>query len=242
MTVNRPPRLCAVVPAAGSGRRFGGELPKQYLSLHGRTVLERTLQLLLSIDRIDRIVLVVAADDQRWRALPLCGDARIVIATGGDERCHSVLNGLAALRGDEPDWVLVHDVARPCCPRADIERLLDALLDHPVGGLLAAPVSDTLKRADADGRVVETVDRSLLWSALTPQLFRYALLRDALSDAMTQGRLVTDEAQAVELAGHAPQLVDGSRRNIKITRREDLALAGYYLSDLFADAGDSTVE
>lgn len=230
-----PSRIAAVVPAAGSGRRFGAELPKQYQVLHGRTVLEHTLALLLSVERIERVVLVVAGDDRRWRQLPLCGDARITVVTGGEERCHSVLNGIASLQGDAPDWVLVHDVARPCCPRADIERLIDELTDDAVGGLLAAPVSDTLKRGGVDRRVVETVDRSALWSALTPQLFRFELLRTALSDALAHGRLVTDEAQAVELAGLSPRLIDGSRCNIKITRREDLALAAYYLSAQFAN-------
>ncbi len=229
--MNSRSRYCAVVPAAGSGRRFGGELPKQYLMLHGRTVLEHTLQLLLSIPRIERVVLVVAADDARWRALPICADARVTVTTGGAERCHSVLNGLSPLQADAPDWVLVHDVARPCCPRIDIEQLIDQLAGHPVGGLLAAPVSDTLKRAGAGEQVVETVDRASLWAALTPQLFRFELLHGALSDALAGQRLVTDEAQAIELAGLAPQLIKGSRRNIKITRREDLALAAYYLAN-----------
>lgn len=240
--MNRSPRLCAVVPAAGSGRRFGGELPKQYLMLQGRTVLEHTLALLLSIERIERVVLVVAADDQRWRALPVCRDARVNVVAGGEERCHSVLNGLVHLQADAPDWVLVHDVARPCCPRADIERLIDRLLEDPVGGLLAAPVSDTLKRGDENQTVVDTVDRSMLWAALTPQMFRFDLLRQSLAAALSGGRLVTDEAQAVELAGLSPKLVDGSRRNIKITRREDLALADYFLGHNEPANPDDAVE
>lgn len=222
----------ALVPAAGVGRRFGGDVPKQYLPLLGRTVMEHSLELLLGIAQIERIVVAVHADDTRWQALSLFDDARIETVTGGDERCHSVRNGLAHIGGHYPDceWVLVHDVARPCCPHGDIEKLLWQLADHPVGGLLAVPVSDTLKRVDAMQQVQETVDRSALWQALTPQLFRLRLLSDALEFCLGRGALVTDEAQALEAVGLVPEVVEGSRRNIKITRPEDLALAEYFLS------------
>lgn len=222
----------AVVPAAGIGRRFGGDLPKQYLSLHGATVMEHTLRLLLAVERLRRIVVVVHPDDDRWRGLDVFADTRIVTAAGGDERCDSVLNGLLHLEklGERSEWVLVHDVARPCCPRGDIEKLLDELVSHPVGGLLAAPVSDTIKRVDSARQVDETVDRAALWQALTPQLFRFPLLRDALSHCAGLGQAVTDEAQAMEALGWRAQVVEGSRRNIKITRPEDLALAEYYLA------------
>lgn len=225
-------RCAAIVPAAGLGRRFGGGLPKQYLPLAGSTVLEQTLQLLLGIDALHTLVLVVHPEDRRWQQLPLCRHPRVVIAEGGAERCHSVRNGLARLDalGAAGDWLLVHDVARPCCPRNDIERLLGALAGHPVGGLLAAPVTDTLKRGDAAGAVAETVDRNRLWAALTPQLFRRDLLRRALDQSLARGELVTDEAQAIEALGLRPQLVEGSRRNLKITRPEDLPLADYFLS------------
>ena len=230
--MNASATYSAVVPAAGFGRRFGGDTPKQYLPLHGSTVLEQTLALLLSLPQLRRVVLVLHPEDRRWREMPLCADARVVIADGGDERCHSVRNGLQKLIGlnAASDWVLVHDVARPCCPRSDVERLLAQLAEHPVGGLLATPVSDTLKRADAQRQVEETVDRSELWAALTPQLFRFHLLRDALDHCRARGVLVTDEAQALEAMGLKPQLVEGSRHNLKITRPEDLALAEYYLA------------
>jgi 2-C-methyl-D-erythritol 4-phosphate cytidylyltransferase len=226
----------AVVPAAGTGRRFGAAIPKQYLPLHGATVLEHSLQLLLNIAQLDRIVVALHPEDERWRELPVFADPRIEVVAGGDERCHSVLSGLQQLErgGAVPEWVLVHDVARPCCPRADIERLLAQLAQHPVGGLLAVPASDTIKRVDGARQIVETVDRSWLWQAQTPQLFRYRLLLDALSHCLGLGMTVTDEAQAVEALGWEAQVVEGSKRNIKITRPEDLALAEFFLRDAAA--------
>ncbi len=224
--------IIAIVPAAGTGRRFGGETPKQYLTLHGATVMEHTLALLLSQPQIGRVVVALHPDDTRWQALPVFDDARVERVAGGDERCHSVRNALAHVQKRHPDavWALVHDVARPCCPRGDIDKLISQLEFHPVGGLLAAPVSDTLKRVDAMQQVQETVDRASLWSALTPQLFRARLLLDALDFCLARDVLVTDEAQAMEAIGLSPQVVEGSRRNLKITRPEDLALAGYFLS------------
>jgi 2-C-methyl-D-erythritol 4-phosphate cytidylyltransferase len=223
----------AVVPAAGSGRRFGAAIPKQYLSLHGSTVLEHSLRRLLDVAQLQRIVVALSPGDDRWRGLDIFSDPRIEVVEGGDERCHSVLNGLLHLErgGAVPEWVLVHDVARPCCPPADIERLIAQLAQHPVGGLLAVPASDTIKRVDGARQVVETVDRTWLWQAQTPQLFRYHLLRDALSHCLGLGMTVTDEAQAVEALGWQAQVVEGSRRNIKITRPEDLALAEFFLQD-----------
>lgn len=223
----------AVVPAAGSGRRFGAALPKQYLTLHGATVLEHSLRLLLRVPQLRRIVVALAPDDERWRELAVFEDPRIEVAVGGEERCHSVLNGLRHLDagGAATEWVLVHDVARPCCPLQDILRLIDQLQRHPVGGLLAVPASDTIKRVDAARQIVETVDRSWLWQAQTPQLFRRQLLLDALSHCLGLGLAVTDEAQAVEALGWQAQVIEGSKRNIKITRPEDLALAEFFLRD-----------
>lgn len=226
-------RYSAIVPAAGSGRRFGSAIPKQYLPLHGATVLEHTLRLLLSLEQLERIVVVVAADDSRWRDMDVFAEPRIVTAVGGDERCHSVRNGLLKLSelDNGGDWVLVHDVARPCCPRADIEKLMLHLQPHPVGGLLAVPASDTIKRVDGARQIEETVDRSWLWQAQTPQLFRFHVLLDALNHCLGLGMHVTDEAQAVEALGWQAQVVEGSRRNIKITRPEDLALAEFFLQE-----------
>lgn len=227
------PSYSAIVPAAGSGRRFGSSTPKQYLPLHGASVMEHTLRLLLSIKQLQRIVVVVSADDVRWRELSVFADPRIVTAIGGSERCHSVRNGLEKLAelNAATDWVLVHDVARPCCLRADIEKLMVHLQPHPVGGLLAVPASDTIKRVDAAHQIEETVDRAWLWQAQTPQLFRFHVLLDAMNHCLGLGMHVTDEAQAVEALGWQAQVVEGSRRNIKITRPEDLALAEFFLQE-----------
>lgn len=221
----------AVVPAAGVGRRMGGDLPKQYLPLAGRTVLEHSLAVLLDCPRIAAVVVAVAAADPCWARIRRRLSRPVLQAEGGAERCHSVRNGLAALAGraGAADWVLVHDAARPCLRPEDLRRLMDELADDPVGGLLAAPALDTMKRAGPDGRVSATVDRAGLWHAQTPQMFRYGLLVGALDAALAAGRLVTDEAAALEAAGHAPRLVEGHPDNIKITRPGDLALAGFHL-------------
>lgn len=227
----------AVVPAAGTGARMGGTVPKQYLPLRGRTVLAHALRPLLDSDRLAGIVLVVSADDERWRAEAPAAGERLLVAEGGAERCHSVLAGLERLadRAAAGDWVLVHDAARPCLSDVDLDRLLDALVDEPVGGLLALPLSDTLKRADAAGRVDATLDRTGLWRAQTPQMFRFGLLRAALSLAVADGVLVTDEAAAMERAGHRPLLVAGSAGNVKVTGPGDLQLAEALLA-----AGEAT--
>ncbi len=223
----------AVVPAAGIGQRMGVAIPKQYLPLAGRPVIAHTLETLLRYPPLAGVVVAIGADDAWWPEIAANLNAvkplRVVI--GGAERGQSVLNGLEALRewADPDDWVLVHDAARPCLSTTDLDRLLAELADDPVGGLLAAPVRDTLKQADATGRVATTVDRSRLWHALTPQMFRLGLLRDALRDALARGLPVTDEAVAVEAAGFAPRLVEGRADNVKITRLEDLALAEFYL-------------
>lgn len=219
-------RAWAVVPAAGSGRRMGAAIAKQYLPLRGRPLLAHALAPLLATPRIEAVVLVVAPDDDRWHEVVPEG-ARLLTATGGAERCHSVLNGLAQLEGRAAaeDWVLVHDAARPCLAHGELEALFRELADDPVGGLLAVPLADTLKAADERHRVARTVPREGLWRALTPQMFRFGLLRAALRDAVTAGVLVTDEAAAMEHAGHRPALVAGRAANIKVTGPEDLALA-----------------
>lgn len=235
MNAPRRPFLWAVVPAAGIGRRMGAELPKQYLQLGGRTVLEHTLAALGGIDALAGVVVAIAADDPFWPRLSSGLSAKlscpVFTAPGGAERAESVANALAVLRerAAEHDWVLVHDAARPCVRREDLARLIAELRDDPVGGLLAVPVRDTMKQADTEQRCAATVDRSRLWHALTPQMFRLGALRDVLRAAHAAGMNVTDDASAMEYAGLRPRLVEGHADNLKITRPEDLALAEFHL-------------
>ncbi|GFE80777.1 2-C-methyl-D-erythritol 4-phosphate cytidylyltransferase [Steroidobacter agaridevorans] len=220
-------RFWVVVPAAGSARRMGAAVPKQYLPLAGRTVIEWSLAPFLAHARTVAIVVVLAEQDQRWPQIAIAGDAKIATAIGGAERMDSVLAGLRALqdRAAPDDWVLVHDAARPCLSAGDLDRLLNELSNDDVGGLLAAPVVDTLKRADDGGRVLQTVPREKLWRALTPQMFRRDLLQRALQSAQAKGLAVTDEAQAIEALGLQPKLVAGDSDNVKITLPEDLPRA-----------------
>jgi 2-C-methyl-D-erythritol 4-phosphate cytidylyltransferase len=222
------PQTWVIVPAAGSARRMGhGAVPKQYLPLAGRTVIEWSLRAFLARADCAAIVVALAADDSRWRELGVARDPRIVTTRGGLARADSVRAGLDALgpRADDRDWILVHDAARPCLRDEDLERLVERLVDDDVGGLLAAPVVDTLKRADPAERVLETVSRAELWRALTPQMFRCGLLRRALAEAAAQGVSVTDEAQAIEALGLRPRLVAGNADNMKITVADDLRRA-----------------
>ena len=225
MTAHELPPFWVVIPAAGIGSRMRADRPKQYLQLAGRTILEHTLDCFLDHPRLKGLVLSLAADDPYWPALPCATDPRIQRVEGGAERADSVLAGLLCLvelGAQAGDWVLVHDAARPNLARSDLDRLLAELADDPVGGLLAVPARDTLKRIGADGRVAETVDRSLIWQAYTPQMFRFAALHRALADALVAGVAVTDEASALEWVGQAPRLVEGRADNLKITRPEDL--------------------
>lgn len=227
-------RYWAMVPAAGAGKRMGSAIPKQYLPLAGQPVIAHTLDTLLRYPHFAGLVVAISAGDEWWPAVAagIATNKPLQIVTGGAERCHSVLNGLDALwqHAHPNDWVLVHDAARPCLTVSDLDRLLAELTNDPIGGLLAIPVRDTLKQTDAGQRVAATVDRSQLWYALTPQMFRLGILRDALQAALQSGLLVTDEAAAMEAAGFAPRLVEGRADNLKITRPEDLALAEFYLT------------
>ncbi len=223
----------AVVPAAGSGTRMRAHLPKQYLPLHGKTVIEHTLNRLCAHPAISGIVLALAENDQYWDSLGWICKKTCLRVAGGAERCHTVLNALDALEtvASPQDWVLVHDAARPCVRSEDIDRLIGEVKSHPVGGLLGVPVRDTMKRSDSAGCVQATLDRNSLWHALTPQMFRFELLCSALRRALEKGTLVTDESMALELLGMAPRLVEGHADNIKITRSEDLALAEFFMRE-----------
>jgi 2-C-methyl-D-erythritol 4-phosphate cytidylyltransferase len=200
--------------------------PKQYLRIAEKTVLEWSVGALLSRQDCAGVVVALAEGDEHWRQLSLRDEHRVITVTGGGQRTDSVAAGLEALASQcgEKDWVLVHDAARPCLSPHDLQQLIDALRDDEVGGLLAAPVVDTLKRSDGN-RVAQTVSREGLWRALTPQMFRYGLLRRALSEAKKKGMTVTDEAQAIEFLGLKPRLVPGNADNIKVTLVEDLKRA-----------------
>jgi 2-C-methyl-D-erythritol 4-phosphate cytidylyltransferase len=229
--MNTAVRRWAIVPAAGRGDRFGGRTPKQYTPLLGQPMLAWTLRALLAERSISGIVVALASGDRRWRRLPEARNPRVRSCLGGAQRESSVARALEALSGEacDADWVLVHDAARPCLRREDLTALLREVGDDPVGGLLAVPVSDTLKAVDDTGRAARTVAREGLWRALTPQMFRYGLLKRALALCLERERPVTDEASAIEALGLRPRLVRGHNDNIKVTSAEDASLAAAIL-------------
>ncbi|HVP34424.1 MAG TPA: 2-C-methyl-D-erythritol 4-phosphate cytidylyltransferase [Steroidobacteraceae bacterium] len=223
-----------VMPAAGSGRRFQGDVPKQYAPLMGRTVIEWALAPFLGDERCAHAVVVIAEADSIWpRVAARLAPERVSATPGGVERSDSVRRGLGKLAGRAAalDWVLVHDAARPCLEPADLARLISRVTDADRGGLLAAPAADTLKQArEASERaespaVARTIDRSGLWRALTPQMFRYGELCAALQEAYAAHRNPSDEAQALEWRGEHPLLVEGAPTNLKVTTSGDLKLA-----------------
>ena len=227
-------KLFALIPAAGSGSRMGGDLPKQYLPLAGKPLLYHALACLFRHAAIERIFVVLAAGDRHYAGYdwqPFAAKLEPLYC-GGETRAASVFNGLLAVRDviDDSDWVLVHDAVRPCLAPEVLERLIAALRDDQTGGLLALPVVDTLKRGDADAYVVQTEPREHLWQAQTPQMFRYRLLLEALhASGPVHG---TDEASAIEQLGLRPKLVVGDSRNLKVTYPQDLALAEVILKSM----------
>ena len=223
--------LWCVVPAAGRGTRVGGDCPKQYLPLAGRALILHTLERLALHPRIGGLLVALAADDTRWPGVHHLGGKPVLAAVGGGERADSVLAGLRALPADvaERDFVLVHDAARPCVRTADIDRLIEVAATAD-GGLLGAPLRDTLKRADEHNRSCLTEPRERRWRAFTPQMFRRGQLVAALETAAREGVVVSDEAMAMERAGHAPLLVEGAEDNIKVTTAADFALAEFLLA------------
>ena len=209
----------------------GQGAPKQYLEIQGKTILQHTLEKISRIESLDGIVLVLAENDSWWPQLDINISTPLLTVTGGAERANSVVNGLNALaeKAQDNDWVLVHDVVRPCVSVEEINSLIEALANNDTGGILAAPVTETLKEVSATNTdrktVARTVPRENYWLAKTPQMFRYGLLKAALEDALDKSASMTDEAHAMESAGHAVTLVQSSSDNIKITHEEDLLLA-----------------
>ncbi|ATM97102.1 2-C-methyl-D-erythritol 4-phosphate cytidylyltransferase [Yersinia frederiksenii] len=223
------PEIVAVLPAAGIGSRMQADCPKQYLIAGGKTIIEHAIFSLLNHPRIQRVIVVLHPQDQQFSSLSIAQDPRISVVHGGEQRADSVMAGLRY--AGRAEWVLVHDAARPCLHADDLERLLSIIEYSKVGGILAAPVRDTMKRSEAGVQAIaHTVDRQALWHALTPQLFPLELLKMCLSRALQDGAVVTDEASALEHCGYHPILVSGRSDNIKVTRPEDLALAEFYLT------------
>jgi 2-C-methyl-D-erythritol 4-phosphate cytidylyltransferase len=235
------PKNYVLIPAAGAGSRMGSELPKQYLPLLGKPLIHHTLSAFCTHPAVTRVVVAISPEDRFWEDYDSCdfADRVTVLRCGGDTRAATVLNTLQALSGElsEDDWVLVHDAARPCITTQLLDRLFTELLNDAVGGLLAVPVADTLKRADADQRVDHTEPRAGLWQAQTPQMFRYALLKQGLQAIGTDAP--TDEAQAVEHLGLSPKLVLGERNNLKVTFPEDLDMARMLLEARLLNTGRS---
>lgn len=222
----------AVVPAAGRGARFGGEVPKQYLEVAGEPLIVHTLRALCAHPGVDGAVVVLAEGDERWPGWAEIAGKPLLSCVGGGERADSVLAGLAALpdgvRAD--DFVLVHDAARPNLHPDDLTQLLERGRGDPVGAILAAPVRDTLKRAGDDAGIDATESRERLWRAFTPQLFRRLQLTRALEAARDEGVAVTDEAMAMERLGFRPLLIEGREDNLKVTTMADLALFEFLVS------------
>jgi 2-C-methyl-D-erythritol 4-phosphate cytidylyltransferase len=223
-------KFWGIVPAAGVGKRMQADRPKQYLNLNGKTVIEQTLSRLIAAEVFTNVVVAISTEDPYWPELAISNHKCILTEPGGKERADSVLSALIALESQaaDNDWVLVHDAARPCITTGDILQQIEQLKDDDVGGILALASHDTLKNV-AHMTINETLDRRFIWRALTPQMFRYAALIDALQDAAEKDSVVTDEASALELKGLKPKIVEGRPDNIKVTRPEDLALAKFYL-------------
>lgn len=220
-------QLFGLIPAAGTGARMGTQVPKQYGRLGAKTMLEHAIDALLASVRIDHVLVVVAAGDAAWRSM--AERSRVSFAgVGGASRADSVYSGVIALidthAAAASDWVLVHDAARPCLAAEELSSLIESLQHDEVGGLLAMPLADTLKRDDNAARVESTIARERLWRAATPQMFRVGMLREALSDPRVR-ESATDEAAAIEARGQRPRLIEGLATNIKVTRPSDWALA-----------------
>lgn len=222
-------KLAVIVPAAGVGKRMQAACPKQYLRIDGRTILEHTVNRLLSHPLIDKVVLSLSESDEYIQESDLFNHPDVERVNGGKERVDSVLAGLVSLDSKTYPWVLVHDAARPCVTHQDISTLISAVYRKNIGGILAAPVRDTMKRSNAELTILATEERELLWHALTPQMYRTQQLIAAIKTGLANSANITDESSAIELAGFESQIVEASSENIKITHPDDLAFAEFIL-------------
>ncbi|KDN11075.1 2-C-methyl-D-erythritol 4-phosphate cytidylyltransferase [Gilliamella apicola] len=222
--------IIAIVPAAGVGCRMNSQIPKQYLKVGSKTVLEHTLNKLLTHPQIAQVIVVISSEDNIFNTLSIAQHDKIKVALGGKTRADSVLAGLKLLNDEQ--WALVHDAARPCVTHCDITRLIETVTNKKQGGILATRVSDTIKRAcqNNDTIIDYSEDRTYLWGAATPQLFNAGELKSCLQQALNDHVAITDEASAIEYCGGHPLLIECRGDNIKITRPEDLALATFYLT------------
>ena len=228
-------RIWAVIPAAGVGKRFSSDIPKQYLPLSGTPVLLHSINKLLKFDGFEEILVALNPADTFWQKLNFT-HPKVKTIHGGFERCNSVNSALEDLsdRAGNADWVLVHDAVRPCISDSDLKKITDIVHDEDVGGLLACPILDTIKEVDENLDVQKTIPREKLWSAMTPQIFRYELLKQALEAALVAGRSVTDEASAIESIGLTPRIVQGDKTNIKVTHSTDMVLAESIINTLLS--------
>lgn len=233
MNTHNTPQYWALIPAAGTGKRMGEETPKQYLKLKNKTIIEHTVSIFTNHPKISKVVVVLHAEDTQWSHFPLSKSEKIITTVGGETRADSVMQGLNRLKetASQNDWVLVHDAARPCLTTETLDRLIESVQDHPIGGLLATPIADTLKKVNANHSVQETVSREKLWAAQTPQLFRFGILMDAMQKALASDIRITDESSAIEFSGKHPLVIKGDPKNIKITTPEDLKIAENYLEN-----------
>lgn len=218
-------RLWVVIPAAGIGKRMGVDIPKQYITVCDKAIIEHTVEKFTSRNDLQGILVALSNSDQHWSTLELSKNNKITTVTGGEERYKSVYNALCSLKNkaDDDDWILVHDAVRPCITTFEIDQFI-ADLDHlnGIGGILALPCFETMKKANTNHEIEETIDRKFIWHAQTPQMFRYKKLFLAIEKIMNENIFITDEAMAMELAGYKPVLIQGTHSNIKITDQNDL--------------------
>ncbi len=233
LAINKGINYWAIIPAAGIGARMQNTTPKQYLILNNKEIIVHSINELLSANIFSKIMVALAPTDKHFAKLNIANNNHIITTIGGDQRYNSVLNSIKAIQKTQQyslnDWVLVHDAARPCLNKQDIALLINKLQDDAIGGILGYPASDTIKIVDQQSNIQSTPDRSNLWHAVTPQMFRMGVLLESLEYCIKHNIAVTDEASAVENLGYNPKIFNGSVGNIKVTTQEDMLLAEYYL-------------